>query len=164
MLSTIRCPLSLPVSDSGRAPHPPRDEWNVDHSKPGLIDHGVNVAPGVIVIGPAVTPGQGGTKLRGGISIATLHRETECSRKGGVALPAVGSIAWNRSLCFGGAPTTNKPKRSDGKDSHGRAADAATNAQGRLEDHVSPVSVHGREFCGQDRGRSRRRAHHERTE
>ena len=50
-------------------------------------------------------------------------------------------------------------QRYDGRD-HDRAADA----QRRLENHLSPVSVHAGEFRRQDRGRPRRRADHGRVE
>ena len=48
----------------------------------------------------------------------------------------------------------NRPANQERGDDH----DRATDAQGRLEDHVSPVSVHAGEFRRQDRGRPRRRA------
>src|SRR5581483_1895799 len=79
-----------------------------------------------------------------------------------VALPPVRSIAWNRP--FQGTTknqaTITKRNIRRGRIHNGRAADA----QGRLEDHVSLVSAHGRELRGQDRGRSRGRADHDRAE
>src|SRR6516162_2759203 len=55
----------------------------------------------------------------------------------------------------------NRPRRGT---NNGRASDAHGDAKGRLEDHVPAVSVHGGEFRRQDRGRSCRRADHDRTE
>src|SRR3954466_14934959 len=55
------------------------------------------------------------------------------------------------------------PERA-GNDNRGAIDDRTTDAQRRLENHLSAVPVHAGEFCGQDRGRFGRGADHDRTQ